>query len=133
MRGKDCRSADNVQRIRITPAYAGKRQVRCRCPPERQDHPRLCGEKFTCFTIVFPPDGSPPPMRGKGTGGVAMFVNKGITPAYAGKSFALRLGGGGIRDHPRLCGEKSFSSSVFKSAPGSPPPMRGKANQVSVI
>ena len=25
-------------------------------------------------------------MRGKGTGGVAMFVNKGITPAYAGKS-----------------------------------------------
>ena len=24
-------------------------------------------------------------MRGKGTGGVAMFVNKGITPAYAGK------------------------------------------------
>ena len=30
--------------------------------------------------------GSPPPMRGKGTGGVAMFVNKGITPAYAGKS-----------------------------------------------
>ena len=111
MRGKDCRSADNVQRIRITPAYAGKRQVRCRCPPERQDHPRLCGEKFTCFTIVFPPDGSPPPMRGKGTGGVAMFVNKGITPAYAGKSFALRLGGGGIRDHPRLCGEKQIAAS----------------------
>ena len=86
MRGKDCRSADNVQRIRITPAYAGKRQVRCRCPPERQDHPRLCGEKvqgvWQCLSIK----GSPPPMRGKGTGGVAMFVNKGITPAYAGKS-----------------------------------------------
>ena len=27
MRGKDCRSADNVQRIRITPAYAGKRSI----------------------------------------------------------------------------------------------------------
>ena len=50
-------------------------------------------------------------MRGKGTGGVAMFVNKGITPAYAGKSFALRLGGGGIRDHPRLCGEKQIAAS----------------------
>ena len=86
MRGKDCRSADNVQRIRITPAYAGKRQVRCRCPPERQDHPRLCGEKFTCFTIVFPPDGSPPPMRGKVLHSDWAAAGYGITPAYAGKS-----------------------------------------------
>ena len=127
MRGKDCRSADNVQRIRITPAYAGKRQVRCRCPPERQDHPRLCGEKFTCFTIVFPPDGSPPPMRGKGTGGVAMFVNKGITPAYAGKRHFLTCSYFVHKDHPRLCGEKLATRQSAAAALGSPPPMRGKA------
>ena len=106
MRGKDCRSADNVQRIRITPAYAGKRQVRCRCPPERQDHPRLCGEKFTCFTIVFPPDGSPPPMRGKVPEQGLIRLRDGITPAYAGKSTL----------------QKHLKSVNL----GSPPPMRGK-------
>ena len=86
MRGKDCRSADNVQRIRITPAYAGKRQVRCRCPPERQDHPRLCGEKLKFLLSQSIPVGSPPPMRGK-----VILYNEirsalRITPAYAGKS-----------------------------------------------
>ena len=108
MRGKDCRSADNVQRIRITPAYAGKRQVRCRCPPERQDHPRLCGEKFTCFTIVFPPDGSPPPMRGKVPEQGLIRLRDGITHAYAGKSTL----------------QKHLKSVNL----GSPPPMRGKAD-----
>ena len=85
MRGKDCRSADNVQRIRITPAYAGKRQVRCRCPPERQDHPRLCGEKvqgvWQCLSIK----GSPPPMRGKAFMPEISLNFSRITPAYAGK------------------------------------------------
>ena len=45
-------------------------------------------------------------MRGKGTGGVAMFVNKGITPAYAGKSTTAKKAVNNSWDHPRLCGEK---------------------------
>ena len=50
-------------------------------------------------------------MRGKGTGGVAMFVNKGITPAYAGKSRLQR-------------------QNVVEQG-GSPPPMRGKVRETS--
>ena len=45
MRGKDCRSADNVQRIRITPAYAGKSFFADFRSNLSWDHPRLCGEK----------------------------------------------------------------------------------------
>ena len=106
MRGKDCRSADNVQRIRITPAYAGKRQVRCRCPPERQDHPRLCGEKH------------PPKAPQK--------CKLGITPAYAGKSADSMPCTILLQDHPRLCGEKVQGVWQCLSIKGSPPPMRGK-------
>ena len=50
----------------------------------------------------------------------------GITPAYAGKSLLtgrlMRI----TRDHPRLCGEKSFLSELLLFCQGSPPPMRGK-------
>ena len=35
-----------------------------------------------------------------------MFVNKGITPAYAGKSIHAGNFVEFFEDHPRLCGEK---------------------------
>ena len=45
-------------------------------------------------------------MRGKAvTHGIITKVY-GITPAYAGKSLLVLIGGIGDRDHPRLCGEK---------------------------
>ena len=71
---------------RITPAYAGKSVVQNFFIPFRQDHPRLCGEKFIMAMEKNKVKGSPPPMRGKGTScsGVA-FISR-ITPAYAGKS-----------------------------------------------
>ena len=86
MRGKEQMRGMSGIFYRITPAYAGKRHsFGCRFS-EGWDHPRLCGEKTAGVPITSSVSGSPPPMRGKGTGGVAMFVNKGITPAYAGKS-----------------------------------------------
>ena len=33
-------------------------------------------------------------------------------------------------DHPRLCGEKESRLTELKKYPGSPPPMRGKVNQI---
>ena len=93
MRGKvvlDCAREINS---RITPAYAGKRNIE--------------------FSKRIKQQGSPPPMRGK----VYSFGNVkdqvGITPAYAGKSPAVSRSFSLSRDHPRLCGEKSikFSSS----------------------
>ena len=51
-----------------------------------------------------------------------------ITPAYAGKSSSSFSSNSGLKDHPRLCGEKVNVTSSEIVQPGSPPPMRGKAN-----
>ena len=66
MRGKELTFGRSAPRSRITPAYAGKRRRKSELPETLQDHPRLCGEKQTCYTAY---SGKP-----------------GITPAYAGKS-----------------------------------------------
>ena len=83
---KDCRSADNVKRIRITPAYAGKSATGVTSSIVKKDHPRLCGEKLIALFPILENTGSPPPMRGKVGKLVADRVLRGITPAYAGKS-----------------------------------------------
>ena len=65
MRGKDSFIKFYRIRIRITPAYAGKRlktQSQAAC---MRDHPRLCGEKAFCLFAFCLFAGSPPPMRGK--------------------------------------------------------------------
>ena len=48
-------------------------------------------------------------MRGKVDISAAGDVTGGITPAYAGKSFSVRLPLKQGEDHPRLCGEKAIS------------------------
>ena len=91
MRGKVAVCIDGVVVIRITPAYAGKRNCCLAGCRHVQDHPRLCGEKperglFSSVTL-----GSPPPMRGKGGGIAAVLAADRITPAYAGKSQLNRI------------------------------------------
>ena len=110
----------------ITPAYAGKS---CRSGGEKpscQDHPRLCGEKKLREFLFFRFIGSPPPMRGKGFSAFEFYVDFGITPAYAGKSYNPRQVLSALRDHPRLCGEKFHCRFLRIPLRGSPPPMRGK-------
>ena len=93
--------------MRITPAYAGKREVSRISFPIYEDHPRLCGEKSYSHVIFRHCSGSPPPMRGKavcyGFGDDA----ERITPAYAGKSNVGMINIRSEGDHPRLCGEKA--------------------------
>ena len=73
----------------------------------RKDHPRVCGEKDISVSSSGLLPGSPPRMRGKAKE-VAKALDKiGITPAYAGKSFARYLVLCTPRDHPRVCGEKA--------------------------
>ena len=110
MRGKVQETADFTHVYRITPAYAGKRVIRSGFHKLFQDHPRLCGEKDTRIT-----------------GGMK---DEGITPAYAGKRALAAVRTPIVRDHPRLCGEKSCTSSRVRSGTGSPPPMRGKGNEI---
>ena len=70
--------------------------------------------------------GSPPPMRGKGLWIFCKRFERGITPAYAGKSERGYDKFTEIGDHPRLCGEKRRFPNVVTHVRGSPPPMRGK-------
>ena len=45
-------------------------------------------------------------MRGKVRSYLGIYQSGGITPAYAGKSEIVPCFENGIKDHPRLCGEK---------------------------
>ena len=126
MRGKDSFIKFYRIRIRITPAYAGKSLISQAPDRSRQDHPRLCGEKYLVSYHTVGAAGSPPPMRGKVTEAETVTKEDRITPAYAGKSPAGFSQYRDHWDHPRLCGEKSDRSATCFFKSGSPPPMRGK-------
>ena len=126
VRGKGPEFVAVVLLAGITPAYAGKSAVKSLLCHRVGDHPRVCGEKHRLLRLEFDHWGSPPRMRGKGAHSIHQLRNRGITPAYAGKSSfihsSLRYG----RDHPRVCGEKHPLRGCCYSRQGSPPRMRGK-------
>ena len=68
-------------------------------------------------------------MRGKVAYTDLQRPSPGITPAYAGKSLLKLLHHVGLRDHPRVCGEKAYSLVINGSEWGSPPRMRGKGTK----
>ena len=110
----------------ITPAYAGKSARILKRRTEKRNHPRVCGEKAVCSAVARQRLGSPPRMRGKAYKHFSSSNTTGITPAYAGKSCPFLRRTSPRRDHPRVCGEKIWLSSVCVHASGSPPRMRGK-------
>ena len=69
-------------------------------------------------------------MRGKVAYTDLQRPSPGITPAYAGKSLLKLLHHVGLRDHPRVCGEKVRRDAPAGGAVGSPPRMRGKAKEL---
>ena len=127
MRGKADVVLNRIDRIGITPAYAGKSNTFFIFWCTQEDHPRLCGEKRSSSLKNNKIGGSPPPMRGKGLGNPFSHRQVGITPAYAGKSSSFFAISSACWDHPRLCGEKPQTAVLFLRRSGSPPPMRGKA------
>ena len=128
MRGKVQPERDVQDAARITPAYAGKRHHPEPGQSSSEDHPRVCGEKCWILSSNTPLMGSPPRMRGKAFGLVLYKVEIGIIPAYAGKRIKLRKRHSICGDHPRVCGEKSSSTSSFSPFSGSPPRVRGKGS-----
>ena len=68
MRGKVNQVKSAGVNFGITPAYAGKSSFTNFSNFIFQDHPRLCGEKFSCVWVLLIFPGSPPPMRGKASG-----------------------------------------------------------------
>ena len=106
MRGKVKDALLDCPQRGITPAYAGKSHLRkpyCELP---RDHPRVCGEKDQIQQDAARTPGSPPRMRGKAWVKDFYKLEKGITPACAGKSLFCFTAAVPIQDHPRVCGEK---------------------------
>ena len=66
-------------------------------------------------------------MRGKVLEMGTQILGGRITPAYAGKRTLTCCTSPAWEDHPRLCGEKEPIEPRELRIPGSPPPMRGKA------
>lgn len=106
VRGKEQQLTNAADQVRITPAYAGKRQPTTRCSKSQRDHPRVCGEKLNAWDLVRIHKGSPPHMRGKVVRFGVRAGALGITPAYAGKSCSYNSRTTASGDHPRMCGEK---------------------------
>ena len=93
----------------------------------------MCGEKSRHRNHQEKWYGSPPRVRGK----VMPYANKNdglwITPACAGKSKNQRGKYVGRKDHPRVCGEKPYWQGSGTDFSGSPPRVRGKANNVLIL
>ena len=86
MRGKVIFLLVRLCKVRITPAYAGKRAPSAAASGLCWDHPRICGEKKPQIFADEGFRGSPPHMRGKVIKCGFGWCAERITPAYAGKS-----------------------------------------------
>ena len=112
----------------ITPAYAGKSSAAAAARICAMDHPRVCREKTVSSKKISNLQGSPPRMRGKGNGIQERHDDPGITPACAGKRTSFTGIQIPVKDHPRVCGEKTMRFIIASTVSGSPPRMRGKGN-----
>ena len=110
----------------ITPACAGKSLWSPLLLILAEDHPRVCGEKDLELYRIMTTKGSPPRVRGKAIHHQHRHSPGRITPAYAGKSGSPGRPCSRGWDHPRVCGEKTFSQLDSTVPPGSPPRVRGK-------
>ena len=129
MRGKPVARLQDGQRPRITPAHAGKTGVHGRGAFSAADHPRACGENGYGRLRSGSMDGSPPRMRGKLLKETENLPQIRITPAHAGKTISSIFELGSGSDHPRACGENTWSNILRVLDNGSPPRMRGKPSE----
>ena len=126
VRGKVSYSSGIMGVDRITPACAGKSLISFVGGGLIRDHPRVCGEKSAPAYVNVVNEGSPPRVRGKVSNKDVMVAEGRITPACAGKRSRFIVSTGKVRDHPRVCGEKSKREVISGVKRGSPPRVRGK-------
>ena len=109
----------------IIPAYAGNTKLPAGRHRIQRDHPRVCGE-HPYRIIPIPEDmGSSPRMRGTPANVAGSDHKTGIIPAYAGNTSSMPSKVQPPRDHPRVCGEHSFTDIEDMGYTGSSPRMRG--------
>ena len=133
MRGKGYTGSAARPAGRITPACAGKSYSPPQGSKRQGDHPRVCGEKKDNPDEWSEVQGSPPRVRGKEEMLYQGRHSSGITPACAGKRDKAGLPFVPVRDHPRVCGEKSGRVRPWRKHKGSPPRVRGKGVRSTCI
>ena len=116
VRGKHALAVPVRGADRITPACAGKTRRVASALPEKRDHPRVCGENYSCNFNEHYRIGSPPRVRGKHRCSKEAGTWRRITPACAGKTFKEHPLRQLLEDHPRVCGENLLSLSRTPSA-----------------
>ena len=117
VRGKGLERFEPLRCVGITPAYAGKSSTATRAARSTGDHPHVCGEKLLAQLRTGSIEGSPPRMRRKGHRSIHPVPQRGITPAYAGKSLRLGNNPSTSWDHPRVCGEKTTQTAPTPVSP----------------
>ena len=110
----------------IIPACAGSTYPACQSVQICRDHPRMRGEHKDSLAPAYRRAGSFPHARGAPAARAAQRVPGGIIPACAGGSTSSPTGTqAGHRDHPRMRGEHSASSTTYLSPAGLSPHARG--------
>ena len=110
--------------FRITPARAGKTRISKRPGRTKRDHPRSCGKDFGIAILRRLPLGSPPLVRERHELASGLEERNGITPARAGKTSVVSIGGCSSEDHPRSCGKDKPLNYLLYLKGGSPPLVR---------
>ena len=108
----------------ITPAHAGTTRGAKVSFPDRQDHPRSCGNNLHSFTGAYPSRGSPPLMREQLSEYSQKITKIRITPAHAGTTINSGHHLRAVGDHPRSCGNNLNVAVYSPISGGSPPLMR---------
>ena len=129
MRGRAELLFQQVERLGIIPAHAGK--GRRRTGPQRRgsDHPRACGEGTRRAGRRIRTRGSSPRLRGRDLRTGKRPGVRGIIPAPAGKGSPARSTSSCTRDHPRACGEGAVLALRRCDGDGSSPRLRGRATR----
>mgnify|MGYP006266144635 CR=1 FL=1 len=111
----------------ITPARAGKSKIHAPRSPPLRNYPRSRGEKTPVAVIVCSIPELPPLARGKGAVFDPHPIDRGITPARAGKRCAHAYPPATAQNYPRSRGEKAARTSESVKRSELPPLARGKA------
>ncbi len=116
-------------RQRFIPACAGQGSRSLAGWTTFSVHPRVCGAGGRPRRTPSSSHGSPPRMRGRGTGNLVDMGTLRFTPACAGPGCLGLPHGLRYSVHPRVCGAGTNLPLPTEPVTGSPPRVRGRVNQ----
>ena len=116
-----------VGQIRFIPACAGNGRRLSAGRIVHTVHPRVCGERAVSPYVGLAAAGSSPRVRGTGSPRIRPPAAQRFIPACAGNGGSAVPSGACRPVHPRVCGERSWSSPSGTNTTGSSPRVRGTA------